>query len=89
MVPPRLVDAGEPIQYTRQASEARVQGVMRVQCVLTESGRVTSCRVINAVPLMEGAVIRSLLTRRYTPVLFQGRAVPVKYNFAIELKAAQ
>jgi protein TonB len=88
MVPPRLLYAGERIQYTRQASEARVKGVMEVQCILTVGGRVTSCRVLQAVPLMEEAVVRALMSRRYTPVLFQGKPVPVKYNFAIELKAA-
>jgi protein TonB len=89
MTPPRLVDAGEQIRYSRQASEARVQGVMQVQCVLTVDGRVTSCRVKRSVPFMNEAVLKALMSRRYTPVLFQGRPVPVKYNFAITLKAAE
>jgi len=89
MTPPRLVDAGEQIRYSHQASEARVQGVMQVQCVLTVDGRVTSCRVKQSVPFMDEAVLKALTSRRYTPVLFQGRPVPVKYNFAITLKAAE
>jgi protein TonB len=89
MTAPRLLDAGEQIRYSRQASEARVQGVMQVQCVLTVDGRVTSCRVKQSVPFMDEAVLKALMSRRYTPVLFQGRPVPVRYNFAITLKAAE
>ncbi len=89
MSPPRLVDPGEQIQYTRQASEARVKGVMQVQCILTIEGRVTNCTAIAPVPFMEAAVLKSLMSRRYTPVRFEGRPVPVKYNFAITLKAAE
>ena len=89
MTPPRLLEAGEQIRYSHQASEARVQGVMQVQCVLTVDGRVTSCRVKQSVPFMDEAVLKALMSRRYTPVLFQGRPVPVRYNFAITLKAAE
>jgi len=38
---------------------------------------------------MDEAVLKALMSRRYTPVLFQGRPVPVRYNFAITLKAAE
>lgn len=89
MGPPRLIDPGGPIQYTRQASEARVKGVMRVQCILTTEGRVTDCTAIAPVPFMEDAVLKSLMSRRYTPVVFEGRPVPVRYNFAITLKPAE
>ena len=42
-----------------------------------------------AVLQAEAAVLKSLMSRRYTAVLFEGRPVPVKYNFAITLKAAE
>jgi protein TonB len=89
MVPPKLLDAGRRIEYTPQASAARVRGVMRVQCVLTIAGQVTDCRVMAGVPFMEDAVVQALTSRRYTPVLFQGKPVSVKYNFAVDLRAAE
>jgi protein TonB len=72
-------------QYTREALEAHVQGLMIVKCVVTTEGRVEKCRIIKPLPHMEQAVLDALYATRYKPVTFQGRPVQVDYTFNIKL----
>jgi len=78
--------AGDEIQYTREAREARISGVMIVKCVIAVDGSLTNCRVIKGVPMMDQAVLAALARHRGTPVTFQGRPVSVDYTFTIRLK---
>ncbi|MBI5542894.1 MAG: energy transducer TonB [Deltaproteobacteria bacterium] len=84
MTRPELL-SGEDPSYTREAIEARVQGTVIVKCTITLDGRLTSCRVVKAVPHMQEAVLAALATRRYRPVTFQGQPVTVDYVFTIKL----
>ncbi|PTL79115.1 energy transducer TonB [Vitiosangium sp. GDMCC 1.1324] len=77
--------SGPAPQYTREALEARVQGLMIVKCVITTEGAVERCRIIKPLPHMEQAVLDSLYAQRYKPVTFQGRPVQVDYTFNIRL----
>lgn len=78
--------AGPEVSYTREAIEARVQGLMIVKCVITTEGKVERCRVIKPLPHMEQAVMDVLTASRYKPVTFQGRPVEVQYTFNFNLK---
>lgn len=84
MTRPVKLEGREP-QYTREALEARVQGLMIVKCVITIEGKVENCRIIKPLPHMEQAVLQALSTQRYKPVTFQGRPVSVDYVFNIRL----
>jgi periplasmic protein TonB len=77
--------AGPFPEYTREALEARVQGLMIVKCVITTEGKIERCRIIKPLPHMEQAVLDALYAQRYKPVTFQGRAVQVDYTFNIRL----
>ncbi|HZH04777.1 MAG TPA: energy transducer TonB, partial [Myxococcaceae bacterium] len=77
--------SGRDPQYTREALEARIQGLMIVKCTITLEGTLRDCRVIKPLPHMERAVLDALASRRYTPVTFQGRPVAVDYVFNIRL----
>ncbi|WP_375769490.1 energy transducer TonB [Archangium gephyra] len=79
---------GPPPAYTVNALAARVQGLMVVKCVITQTGWVTRCRIIKPLPLLTDAVLMSLYQQRYTPVTFQGRPVQVDYTFNIRLTLA-
>lgn len=72
-------------QYTREALEAKVQGLMIVKCHITTDGSIKNCRIIKPLPFMEQAVLDSLYAARYTPVTFQGKPVQVDYTFNIRL----
>lgn len=73
-------------QYTREALEARVQGLMIVKCVITVEGKVERCRTIKPLPHMEQAVLDALYAARYKPVTFQGRPVAVDFVFNLRLQ---
>ena len=77
---------GEEIVYSREAIQARVEGLMIVKCVITTQGRLELCRIIKGLPYMEKAVLDALASRLYTPVTFQGRPVSVDYVFNIRLQ---
>jgi TonB family protein len=81
---PAPVSVRAPV-YTREAREAKVQGTVIAKCVITPSGSLSGCRVIKGLPHMDGAVIAALSASRYTPVMYQGRAVSVDYAFTIKL----
>jgi protein TonB len=78
--------SGPQIQFTREALEARVQGLMIVKCVITTEGKLERCRVIKPLPHMENAVLESLYASRYKPVTFQGRPVTVDFVFNLRLQ---
>jgi periplasmic protein TonB len=84
MTRPVQLEGRDP-QYTREALEAHVEGVMVARCVITTAGRLEGCRILKPLPHMEQAVLASLATRRYTPVMYQGRPVSVQYVFQIRL----
>jgi len=77
--------SGPTPQYTREALEAHVQGLMIVKCVITIEGKVEKCRIIKPLPHMEQSVLDALYAARYKPVTFQGRPVQVDYTFNIKL----
>ena len=84
MTRPEKIGGPSP-QYTREALEARVQGLMIVKCVITTEGKVEKCRIIKPLPHMEQSVLDALYAQRYKPVTFQGRPVQVDYTFNIKL----
>lgn len=85
MTLPELLN-GAPLQYTREALEARVSGTVIARCTITREGTVDNCRIIKGLPYMDDAVIDALTTRRYRPVHFQGRPVSVSYTFNVKLR---
>lgn len=85
MTPPKLV-SGASLQYTREALEAQVHGLLIAKCVITREGDVENCRIIKGLPHMEEAVLSALKTRHYTPVTYQGKAISVSYIFNVQLE---
>lgn len=84
MTRPVLLE-GHPIQYTQQAIDHGVGGLMQVKCIITREGILEACRVLSPVPFMESAVLQALLRNRYTPVTFRGVPVAVDYTFTFKL----
>ncbi len=84
MTPPKLL-SGAALQYTREALEAHVSGLLIAKCVITREGEVENCRILKGLPHMDEAVLSALTTRRYTPVTYQGRPISVSYIFNVKL----
>jgi protein TonB len=81
--------SGPPIEYTEQALEHEVQGLMIVRCVVTPEGAVYGCRVLKSLPFMDRVVIAALERTRYQPYLHNGRAVEIDMTFKIRLTLPQ
>jgi periplasmic protein TonB len=81
--------AGPEIQYTDQALEHDVQGLMIVRCIVATDGTVRSCQVLKSLPFMDRAVIGSLEHWRYQPYAPNGTPVEVDYTFKIRLTLPQ
>jgi protein TonB len=85
MTPPVMV-AGSPLEYTQQALEREVEGVMVVECLVAVDGTVHSCRVLKSLPFMDRTVVENLEHRRYKPATLGGKPLDVRYTFTIRLE---
>lgn len=81
-----VIVSGPPPEYTQDAIDREVEGLMVVRCIVTVEGFVHSCKVLKGLPFMDRAVIDSLQKRRYKPATQQGKPVDVFYTFNVRLK---
>jgi TonB family protein len=88
MTPPVMLSGPAP-EYTQEAIDRGIEGVMQVRCVVTAAGQVRNCKVVKGLPYMDWAVVSALEARRYKPALAQGKPVDVFYTFTIRLKLPQ
>jgi protein TonB len=84
MTRPALLSKVDPL-YTREAREANVEGLILTKCVISTLGTLKSCRIVKGIPLMDQAVLSALAQWRYSPVLYQGKAVTVEYVIPVRL----
>jgi TonB family protein len=80
MTRPALLSGGE-LSYPREALVAGVSGTIIAKCTITAEGALRNCRIIKGLPFLDKAALDVLATRRYSPVMYQGKAVPVEYVF--------
>jgi protein TonB len=84
MTPAVLISGRDPA-YTREALEARAEGIVAVKCTITAEGALAECRVLQSVSHMDQAVLDAMTTWRYTPATQDGRAVAIEHVFTIRL----
>lgn len=63
--------------YPDLAREARVEGVVVIECRIDTNGRVVDARVLRGHPLLDGAALDAVRLWRYRPTLLNGQPVPV------------
>lgn len=80
--------SGPDPAYTREARDAKVEGKMLVQCVVSTDGRLTDCKVLKSLPFMEQAVLKALAQQRWEPATQNGKPLAVLYtiHFTFKLK---
>ena len=88
MTAPSMISGPNP-EYTDEALERGIEGIMTVRCIVNGQGRVHGCKVQKGLPFMDRAVIRSLEARQYKPAMAQGKPVDVFYIFTVRLKLPQ
>ncbi len=84
MTRPELLSKVDP-QYTREARDANVGGLILTKCVITTTGSLSRCRIVKGLPLMDQAVLSALARWRYSPVLYQGKPATVEYLIPVRL----
>jgi Gram-negative bacterial TonB protein C-terminal len=85
MTPPVLI-YGNRLRHTARAFDAHVSGLIIARCTITCRGEVTQCSIRKGLPHMDQAAILTLESRRYLPVLYQGRPITMQYNFHLRLE---
>ncbi len=73
--------------YPQIAKAAGVQGVVSVQILVDEGGRVVSAKAASGHPLLQAAAVQAAYKARFTPTLLSGKPVKVTgsitYNFLL------
>jgi protein TonB len=75
-----------PPVYPDIAKQARVQGVVILECTISPQGKVTDVKVLRGIPLLDQAAIDAVKQWVYTPTLLNGVPVPVIMTVTVNFK---
>jgi len=74
--------------YPEIAKQIRVHGIVAVQILVDETGKVISAQVLSGHPLLSAAAVRAAYAARFRPTLLGDRPVKVSgtitYNFVLQ-----
>jgi protein TonB len=82
---PRKVRHVNPA-YPDVAKQARVQGVIVLECLITAEGDVGRVTVLRGIPLLSQAAIDAVRQWRYAPTVVEGRPVPVILTVTVNFR---
>jgi TonB family protein len=84
-VPKKLRDVRS--QFPDEAKVVGLEGVIIAEIWVDETGRVTNARLLRGIPMLEEAALAAVMQWRFTPVIVDGKAVPVRmtvtHNFTL------
>jgi protein TonB len=72
--------------YPDIAKQARVQGVVILECTISPQGKVTDVKILRGIPLLDQAAIDAVKQWTYTPTLLNGVPVPVIMTVTVNFK---
>ena len=95
--PPQAVRVGGQIKepkklkhvapvYPAIATQARVQGVVILECTISPQGKVTDVKVLRGIPLLDQAATEAVRQWVYTPTLLNGVPVPVIMTVTVNFR---
>ncbi len=88
VVAPVKIFAPQP-QYTEEARQARIQGVVIVQTIIDCQGFVTEINVVKGLPLgLTEATVSAISQWRFEPATLNGRPISVYYNLTVNFRLA-
>jgi TonB family protein len=73
---PRVLQRTNP-EYSAEAMAARVEGVVVLEVLVDEEGRVADARVIKSIPLLDESALTAIRQWRFTATRLKGEPVPV------------
>jgi len=82
---PRKLRNVNPV-YPPDAKQARIQGVVVLECTIDPAGRVASVRTLRGVPLLTEAAVAAVKQWEYTPTVLNGVPVPVRMTVTVNFK---
>ena len=82
---PKKLKNVDPV-YPDIAKQARVQGVVILECTISPQGKVTDVKVLRGIPLLDAAAIEAVKQWVYTPTLLNGVPVPVIMTVTVNFK---
>jgi len=82
---PKKLKSVVPV-YPAIATQARVQGVVILECTISPQGKVTDVKVLRGIPLLDQAAIDAVKQWVYTPTLLNGVPVPVIMTVTVNFK---
>lgn len=86
-LPPKTKNV-EPI-WPPAAQQARVQGVVILEILIDEAGKVTNGRVLRSIPLLDQAAIDAVRQWEFEPTVLDGTPVPVILTATVQFRMAQ
>ena len=72
--------------YPDIAKQARVQGVVILECTISPQGKVTDVKILRGIPLLDAAAIEAVKQWVYTPTLLNGVPVPVIMTVTVNFR---
>lgn len=81
--PPQKTKNVTPI-YPEVAKSARVQGVVILEALIDEQGRVADARILRSIPLLDQAAIDAVREWEFSPTLLNGVPVPILMTVTVQ-----
>jgi periplasmic protein TonB len=76
--------SGDQPKYTELARKAHLEGVVLVEVIIDEQGKVVNERILEPLPMgLDKAALDTVATWRFSPATFQGRPVKVFYTLEV------
>ena len=82
--PQKLKDVAP--KYSDMARQARVQGVVVLECVISPDGKVTNVKVLRGSPLLDDSAVEAVKQWVYSPTLLNGEPVAVIMTVTVNFK---
>jgi protein TonB len=83
--PPRLLFAPDP-DYPVLARQSHLSGLVIIEAVIDEQGKVTAIRVVSGHPILIPAAMSAVSKRKYEPTILDGEATPIDLRVEISFK---
>jgi periplasmic protein TonB len=72
--------------YPDIAKQARVQGVVILECTISPQGRVSDVKILRGIPLLNEAALTAVKQWVYSPTLLNGVPVPVIMTVTVNFR---
>lgn len=83
---PRVVTKVAP-EYTEMARKARVQGMVIVQAVIGQDGRISGTKILKGLPMgLDQQAVAAIKQWEFEPATRDGQPVAVYYNLTVEFR---